>query len=284
MKQKIFRIELPSRMFPRQGRTALLCGLVLAAVGLAGCAASWEAPVESRGHGATKYRPARGSIRADYYRVRRGDTLYGIAWQRGVDYRLVAKWNGIRYPYRIYAGQTLRLKPPPKSRKPPTASQSVARPRPAAQPKPRAKAESKPATRPPSRPAKTKPAASRKLAWRWPVRGRIVSSFKAGDPLRKGIKIAGRSGKPILAAESGKVVYSGSGLIGYGRLIIVKHNDKYLSAYGHNRKILVKEGDQVTKGKQIAEMGTANNGDPILHFEIRRDGKPVDPARLLPRG
>jgi len=86
-----------------------------------------------------------------------------------------------------------------------------------------------------------------------------------------------------VATEGGKVVYSGSGLIGYGRLIIVKHNDKYLSAYGHNRKILVKEGDQVTKGKKIAEMGAANNGDPMLHFEIRRNGKPVDPVRLLPR-
>ena len=86
-----------------------------------------------------------------------------------------------------------------------------------------------------------------------------------------------------MAAAPGRVVYAGSGLIGYGRLIIVKHNDKYLSAYGHNRKILVREGDRVTKGQKIAEMGTANNGDPLLHFEIRRDGKPVDPLRLLPR-
>ena len=128
-----------------------------------------------------------------------------------------------------------------------------------------------------------KPATTGKLVWRWPVSGKIVSRFKAGDPLRKGIKIKGNSGKAILAAESGKVVYSGSGLIGYGRLIIVKHNDNYLSAYGHNRKILVKEGDRVTKGKKIAEMGTANNGIAMLHFEIRRDGRPVDPLRLLPR-
>ena len=101
--------------------------------------------------------------------------------------------------------------------------------------------------------------------------------------MHKGIKIAGRSGESVVATESGKVVYSGSGLIGYGRLIIIKHNDNYLSAYGHNRKILVKEGDQVTKGNKIAEMGTANSGDPMLHFEIRRNGKPVDPLRLLPR-
>ena len=101
--------------------------------------------------------------------------------------------------------------------------------------------------------------------------------------MRSGVKIAGAQGQGIRSAESGKVVYSGSGLIGYGRLIIVKHNDKYLSAYGHNRKILVAEGDQVTKGQKIAEMGAANDGKPLLHFEIRRDGKPVDPLRLLPR-
>lgn len=283
MKQKIFRIQLLTRLFPRQGRTVLICGLVLIAVGLTGCTASWKAPVESRGHSTSKHRPVRGSIRSDHYRVRRGDTLYGIAWQKGVDYRLVAKWNGIRYPYRIYAGQTLRLKPPATSRRPPPAPESAAKPRPAAKPKPSVRSKSRPAPRTAPKTVKKKPATRKKLSWRWPVRGRIVSSFKAGDPLRKGVKIAGHSGKSILAAESGKVVYSGSGLIGYGRLIIVKHNDKYLSAYGHNRKILVKEGDQVTKGKKIAEMGTANNGDPILHFEIRRDGKPVDPVRLLPR-
>jgi lipoprotein NlpD len=111
----------------------------------------------------------------------------------------------------------------------------------------------------------------------------LISGFKAGDPLRKGIKIGGRSGDTIQAAEGGKVVYSGSGLIGYGQLIIVKHNENYLSAYGHNSRLLVKEGDQVTKGQKIAVMGTANTGDPLLHFEIRRDGKPVDPLRLLPR-
>ncbi len=110
-----------------------------------------------------------------------------------------------------------------------------------------------------------------------------MASFKAGDPLRKGIKIAGSSGDPVQSAEAGRVVYSGSGLIGYGRLIIVKHNDKYLSAYGHNREILVSEGDQVAKGQKIAEMGTANSGEPLLHFEIRKDGEPVDPLRLLPR-
>jgi len=109
-----------------------------------------------------------------------------------------------------------------------------------------------------------------------------VATWKAGDPLRKGIKIAGREGQPVLAAEGGKVVYSGSGLIGYGRLIIIKHSDNYLSAYGHNRKLLVRQDQRVTKGQKIAEMGRANDGRPLLHFEIRRDGKPVDPLKLLP--
>ena len=204
--------------------------------------------------------------------MRPGDTLHGIAWQSGVDHRSIARWNGLRPPYRIYAGQTLQLKPPAKRRMPPPPRTQAEKPKPRAKPQ---------VTRPPQPAQATKPA--KRLAWAWPVKGRLVSSFKSSDPLRSGIKIAGRSGIQIRSAEAGKVVYSGSGLLGYGRLIIVKHNDKYLSAYGHNRKLLVTEGDQVTKGQKIAEMGTANNGDALLHFEIRRDGKPVDPMRLLPR-
>ena len=253
---------------------------------LAGCTASWRAPVESRSASPatqpqrTVVKPAvrstpRRIVGSSEYRVRRGDTLYGIAWQTGVDYRDIARWNGIRAPYRIYAGQTLRLKPPapPRHTEPPPRTTQATRPvTRSAPPKTQPKATPPPAA-----------AAPRTLAWRWPAEGRVSSRFKASDPLRKGIKISGRSGSKVAAAETGKVVYSGSGLIGYGRLIIIKHNDKYLSAYGHNRKILVKEGDQVTKGQTIAEMGNANNGDPLLHFEIRRDGKPVDPLRLLPR-
>jgi lipoprotein NlpD len=277
LKRKISRIGFCGRRLYRQVGSFLFCGFIAVALGLAGCTASWRAPVESRADKPTKQRPQRGSIRADYYRVRSGDTLFGIAWQKGVDYRLVASWNGIRPPYRIYAGQTLRLKPPQTSRKTTNKYKPVARP------KTQARAAARPSSTAAPKPAPKKPVSTKKLNWRWPVNGKVVSRFKAGDPLRKGIKIAGRSGKTVLAAEGGKVVYSGSGLIGYGRLIIVKHNDNYLSAYGHNRTILVSEGDRITRGKKIAEMGTANNGDPMLHFEIRRDGKPVDPLRLLPR-
>ncbi len=255
------------------------CGVLL----LTACTASWQAPVETRGSQPPRAvpRPApppttravrppapRLAIRHGEYRVQRGDTLHGIAWQSGIDHRSIARWNGLRPPYRIYTGQTLRLKPPPARRAPPPA-----------QPVAKARAQ---APRPPTRPSAVAEG-KRSLNWRWPVNGSVVSRFKATDPLRSGIKIAGSAGKQIRSAESGKVVYSGSGLIGYGRLIIVKHNENYLSAYGHNRKILVAEGDRVTKGQKIAEMGTANNGDPVLHFEIRRDGKPVDPLRLLPR-
>lgn len=258
-----------------------MCSLALVCTLLVACSSSWRAPVESRGSRAAN--PPRPVIRGDRYRVQSGDTLYGIAWQAKVDYRSVAAWNGIRPPYRIYPGQTLRLRPPPARRVPPRA------PAPTAQRKPSTQQQAKPKAAPAPRPKAAKPAPApsepsrRSLGWRWPVQGKVVSRFKAGDPLRNGIKIAGRSGDTIRAAEGGKVVYGGSGLIGYGRLIIVKHNDKYLSAYGHNRSILVKEGDRVTKGQKIAEMGVANNGDAQLHFEIRRDGKPVDPLRLLPR-
>ena len=119
--------------------------------------------------------------------------------------------------------------------------------------------------------------------WRWPADGKVVEGFVAGDPDHKGLKIAGHEGQEVRAAAPGKIVYSGSGLIGYGRLIIIKHNNNFLSAYGHNRKIIVKEGDQVKGGQLIAEMGNPRGGSPMLHFEIRRDGKPVNPAALLPR-
>jgi lipoprotein NlpD len=264
---------------PRRWRLALVLAVLL----LAGCTASWRAPVESRGTRPAATTPAaapapRPRLSADQYRVQSGDTLYGIAWQHGVDYRQVAAWNGIRAPYRIYAGQVLQLKRPAALRVPPppvrTTARSVPTPRPMPPP---AVNKPKPTPEPPAL------AGPRRLGWHWPAQGRLLSSFEPTDPLRKGIRIGGNDGSRITAAEDGKVVYSGSGLIGYGRLIIVKHNDKYLSAYGHNRKILVREGDQVAKGQQIAEMGRANNGTPLLHFEIRRDGKPVDPLRLLPR-
>ena len=120
------------------------------------------------------------------------------------------------------------------------------------------------------------------LQWRWPTDGTLVETFSPSDPSRKGVKISGKRNQSVVAAESGDIVYSGSGLVGYGELIIIKHNNDYLSAYGHNNKRLVKEGQRVARGDAIAEMGVAG-GRPLLHFEIRRQGKPVDPVALLPR-
>ncbi len=260
--------------------------------------------MESRG-GST----VRGSEKATrsyrpgtYYRVRKGDTLFSIAWRSNKDFRSLARWNGIRAPYVIYPGQLIRLRPFQAALRSPAVAQKKTRSPAAAGGKspapPKIRRNASGETRRPSaadkraqRPSRTsvrepapKNSAMReKLRWSWPTQGKIVARWKVGDPLHKGIKIAGRAGQAVRAAESGKVVYSGSGLIGYGRLIIIKHNDNYLSAYGHNRKLLANQGQLVTRGQKIAEMGKSNDGRALLHFEIRRDGKPVNPMRLLPR-
>lgn len=284
----------------RTGRVWLAAALALL---VAGCSSTHRAPVVNREHG---FRASVPSKTGNYYWVRPGDTLYAIAWQAGLDYKDLAAWNRLSDPDRIHVGQRLRLRPPPlrpatpARRPPPPKTRPPGRiPKPAAtrvdsgrspvstpalRPAPGPKPSDKPQPRPaePS-PTKTPASSNRRLAWSWPTTGRVVERFSASDRTRNGVKIAGQSGQPILAAEAGKIVYSGSGLIGYGQLIIIKHNKNYLSAYGHNRKILVKEGDQVARGERIAEMGKPPDDQPLLHFEIRRQGTPVDPLRLLPK-
>lgn len=253
------------------------CWPVLLALTLAGCGAAWKAPLESRGDGARHSRsgstqPSR-PLRGKTYRVRRGDTLYSIAWRAGTDFRSLARWNGIGPPYTIYPGQRLRLEAPSSAPRPaPRVSQTVPTPRPPA-------ASARPA--PDKDPDTVR--ADGALHWRWPADGPLLSSYAANDPSRAGIKIGGKAGQPVRAAEAGRVVYSGSGLIGYGRLIIIKHNENYLTAYGHNAKLLVKEGERVARGSHIADMGRSNDGRSMLHFEMRREGRPVDPLKLLPR-
>jgi len=269
------RIMIPARVIQLGGLWPALLMLSL----LAGCTAGWKAPLETRGgpppRRTQEHKPP--PIQADRYRVRRGDTLYAIAWRSGQDFRRLARWNGIRAPYTIYPGQVLRLTPPSH---PARSAANTRRPV-------RSKDSSTVAKRAsPTRPATTPSVKQRPdgaLHWVWPVRGPLLSRFSARDATHTGIKIGGRPGAPIKAAESGRVVYSGDGLIGYGQLIIIKHNDNYLSAYGHNAKLLVKEGDKVARGRHIADMGRANDGKPMLHFEIRREGRPVNPLALLPR-
>jgi len=209
--------------------------------------------------------------------VQAGETLYSIAWQYGHDYRQVARWNAIKSPYTIFPQQQLKVTRlagdnPTQTRKLTKINKSN-----------RMRADRNiPLTRPEKSNNKLRHA-SQKLVWRWPVKGKILSRFSASDPGQKGIDIAGSSGQPIYAAEQGYVVYSGSGLRGYGELIIVKHNETFLSAYAHNQKLRVKEGQKVKKGEHIADMGKTGAERVKLHFEIRQDGIPVNPFRYLPK-
>ena len=206
--------------------------------------------------------------RPDVHVVQRGETLFQIAFRYRLDWREVARWNGINDANRIYPGQEIRLKGTrgttgTVARTPPQGGGDAA-PRRGTTVAPRQSAN--------------QPAPQ----WRWPARGALVWGFGESRRNPTGIGIAGRDGLEIQAAADGEVVYSGSGLIGYGQLIILKHNDSYLSAYGYNQSLRVAEGDKVKSGQVIALMGRGPGDRPLLHFEIRRDGKPIDPVGHLP--
>jgi lipoprotein NlpD len=218
--------------------------------------------------------------------VRKGETLYRIATRHGLSPLDLAMWNRIPPPYTIYPGQRLRLTPPDVRRTdPPRVVVGPARPPSTPAPStPSPTSSPRPATPSPTTPARPpQPPPSAGFAWQWPADGTIVGRYVSGDPTRQGIDIAGRSGAPVRAAADGVVVYSGTGLVGYGELIIVKHDDQWLSAYGHNRARLVNEGQRVKAGDQIAEMGRSGAARDMLHFEIRFNGKPQDPLSMLPK-
>ena len=271
----------------------IICLLIIS--GLSGCSAPRRAPVVS--HDLSVKKPAAvATKKRTFYRVRKGDTLYSIAWENGLDQEDLSSWNRISAPFIIYPGQTLRLIPPrgsPRQVAKTTPPRSTVQKIPQRKDSPDKKSipvapsptgKNAETARPTPKDSSVQTPAERvKLSWNWPTKGVVKEKYLPGDSSSKGVKISGRLGQSVVAAESGKVVYAGSGLIGYGRLIIIKHNKNYLSAYGYNRKILVKEGDQVSKGAKIAEMGTNSTGGSQLHFEIRRNGTPVDPLILLPR-
>ncbi|HKB83586.1 MAG TPA: peptidoglycan DD-metalloendopeptidase family protein [Burkholderiales bacterium] len=261
-----------------------------------------------------------GDWRPEYHVVKKGDTLYSIALDYGQDYRELAVWNNLDDPGLIKIDQRLRLFPPdsigeatnvqptplaaplaapvftePRARKLPYSEQALAQlnmpaPKPPgatapvpATSQPTVKSAAVPPTLAPvATPVqKDAPNGDGKMIWEWPAQGRLLYGFGQG-PNQKGVGIEGRSGQPVLAAAPGKVVYSGSGLRGYGKLIIIKHNASYLSVYAHNSQILVKEGQTVAKGQKIAEIGDTDSDRIGLHFEIRRLGKPIDPLQYLP--
>ncbi|MBE2211305.1 MAG: peptidoglycan DD-metalloendopeptidase family protein [Xanthomonadaceae bacterium] len=250
-----------------RGRMAALA--VVSALAMAACSSSVVRTSGSSGsapQGATSpvrvSQPKYGATQV----VKKGDTVYRIATTNGITALDLALWNNIPPPYIIHPGQRLRLYP----------GGSVA-----TIPPPRTPV--KPATTRPSTPPPSVVAPVANLAWRWPAEGALISTYQVGNPTRQGIDIAGNAGEPVRAAADGTVVYSGSGLVGYGELIIVKHNDQWLSAYGHNRKRLVSEGAVVKVGQQIGELGSTGTSRNMLHFEIRLNGKPVDPLQYLPR-
>jgi lipoprotein NlpD len=194
--------------------------------------------------------------------VRNGENLFSIAWRYGKTPTDVARWNRLGDGSLIYPGQVLRLTPTSGSTSRTTTSSQ-----------PSSKGEPRPLPAIPEQPAPK---------WSWPTTGRVNVEFRAKPGTGTGVLINGKAGQPIHAAASGRVVYAGGGLIGYGKLIIVTHNDTYLSAYGYNASLLVKEGEQIEQGQRIATMGEGPERKPRLHFEIRRNGQPVNPRQHLP--
>jgi lipoprotein NlpD len=215
--------------------------------------------------------------RSGVHRVRHGESLYEIAWRYGMDYRVLAERNHMNSPYYIHTGELIYL----RGTSPSGLLHSVQLAQSAKE------TDSIRASAPPVLNKSLTFSAAQKpdvepnypiTAWIWPAKGKIINTFSSYN---KGINIAGSRGEAIHAAAAGKVVYCGDGLRGYGNLIIIKHNSLYLSAYAHNRKVYVREGDWVRQGQKIAEMGNTGSDKVMLHFEIRRAGKPIDPASLL---
>ncbi len=282
---------------------------------LAGCISQQPVPAVDRSTSRAAVQPAGPG----YYTVKRGDTLYRIALEHGQDHRDVANWNNIANPSSIKEGQILRIAPPGAVAEPvadgavtkpievgaavesrsldqPVGSVAASPSNGALKREPRVGKEPysdeayarlnkvdgesvKPEVKPEVAP--TAALGPDDVPWMWPTSARLSAPYS--DAGNKGLDFAGKAGDPVLAAGDGKVVYAGSGLRGFGELVIVKHNATYLSAYAHNRKILVKEGQQVSRGQKIAEMGNTDADSVKLHFEIRKQGKPVDPAQYLPK-
>lgn len=274
--------------------------LMLISIALAGCAGKkTRAPVEDRSLSTTAAAPSASAPEAaasqaeapvlpgaenagkpGYYTVKAGDRLVRIAMDHGQNWRDLVKWNNLENANVIEVGQVLRVVPPAAeaqaaAARPGTAARTETKPASAA-----ASAASAAPVATPVAPQAAPSAAADDVVWTWPATGPVIVPFD--EARSKGIVIGGKAGDPVYAAADGRVVYAGSGLRGYGNLLIVKHNDTFLSAYAHNQTLLVKEDQVVRRGQRIADMGSTDADTVQLHFEIRRQGKPVDPMKYLP--
>jgi lipoprotein NlpD len=284
----VIRQRMSSTSFQR-----LVTGIALSVL-LVGCSSTPTGGVRVVDRNGKPVAPQRQPVTTGQYVVKRGDTLFSIAFRYGWDWKALAARNSIPEPFTIHVGQTIRFDGRSNA-----SSASVAS-APAVVPQTTTRSSTSPSgslkttviSRPvgvapvvATTPATTPVVAGVKSAsgWAWPTNGIVIARFSSNGSLNKGIDIAGDLGQPVLAASDGSVVYAGSGLRGYGELIIIKHSDTYVSAYGHNRRLLVREGQQVKVGQTIAEMGSTGTDRVKLHFEIRRQGKPVDPVEFLPR-
>jgi lipoprotein NlpD len=283
-----------------QGAMALtVLAALLATTGCAGRRLAQPAPVEDRGMAAgarpADAKPLPGAENAGkpgYYTVQPGDTLFRIALDSGQNWRDVQTWNGLANPNVIEVGQVLRVAPPAGSAAaapvistgvtsaPVTSTAVVSRPLSATGTGTTTVATA-PAPAPVAAPAPAPVAAADAVNFVWPAPGPVIENFD--EAKNKGVSISGKVGDPVLAAADGRVVYAGAGLRGYGNLIILKHNNTFLTAYAHNQALLVREDQTVKQGQKIAEMGSSDADRVKLHFEVRRQGKPVDPLAYLPK-
>jgi lipoprotein NlpD len=298
-----------SYMFGLSGRLGSVLAVVVVGLVLGGCGsrALNRAPVEDRGAGAGRTAPAvtdsttqavkqppgfENAGQPGYYTVKPGDTLLRIGLDHGQAAKDIARWNGLDNPNRIEVGQVLRVVPPVAST---SAAASTTGAAGGVVTKPVTQASATPlapgsapvasAEKPSASPASSTAApgagtAEDEIGWIWPTNGAVLAGFD--EVKNKGLDIGGADGDPVVAAADGRVVYVGAGLRGYGNLIILKHNNTYLTAYAHNKTLLIKEDQSVRKGQKIAEMGSSDADRVKLHFEVRRQGKPVDPAKYLP--
>jgi lipoprotein NlpD len=293
-----------SRLKRGASAAAWLCALFVCLATLASCTSTMTSLPVSR-------REARAAVHV----VQPGETLSKIAWQYRVDQQEIANWNGIRDPNQLRVGQRLRLVPPrgyvaaapvtaarppadtvatparttaPRTSAPTPARTTAPRPSTSTATAPPRTTPPPPAARPSASPParagtapRPAPAAAPPARWAWPTDGRIVTRFGTDVAIGSGIGIGGREGQPVRAAAAGRVVYAGGGLIGYGQLVIIKHDETFLSAYGYNAELLVTQGQDVARGATIALMGQGPGRQPGLHFEIRRNGVPVDPLLFV---